>query len=104
MLNQNGINNDQSQKVLKEGVQFQDQTITYLNKNQNDTNEITNTLTDKPLISPEREMDEDEYFEEEVKKSNLVFEEKNISPVKLYLHLSGKCEIILMILGTICAL
>ena len=77
MLNQNGINNDQSQNVLKEGAQFQDQTITYLNKNQNDTNEITNTLTDKPLISPEREMDEDEYFEEEVKRSNLVFEEKN---------------------------
>ena len=105
MINQNGINIDESQKVMKEDTQFPDQTLAYLNRNQiqNNTNEVTNTLVDKPLI-PEKEMDEDEFFEEEVKKSNLVFEEKNISPIKLYLHLSGPYEIVLMVLGTICAL
>ena len=105
MINQNGINIDESQKVMKEDTQFPEETLVNLNRNQiqNNTNEVTNTLVDKPLI-PEKEMDEDEFFEEEVKKSNLVFEEKNISPIKLYLHLSGPYEIVLMVLGTICAL
>ena len=57
MINQNGINIDESQKVMKEDTQFPDQTLAYLNRNQiqNNTNEVTNTLVDKPLI-PEKEM------------------------------------------------
>lgn len=55
MINQNGINIDESQKVMKEDTQFPDQTLAYLNRNQiqNNTNEVTNTLVDKPLI-PEK--------------------------------------------------
>ena len=88
MINKNWINIDESQKVMKEYVQFQDQKTTYLNRNQNNTNELTNTLTDKPLLSSKREITNDGYFEEEeeVKKSNLIFKENNISPIKLYLH------------------
>lgn len=87
---------------MKEYSQFKDQKITYLNWNQNNTNEIKNTLTDKPLIQSKRELEEDGYFEEEeVKKSNLIFV-NNISPIKLYLHLSSSCEIIIMELRTIC--
>ena len=66
---------------MKEYSQFKDQKITYLNWNQNNTNEIKNTLTDKPLIQSKRELEEDGYFEEEeVKKSNLIFV-NNISPI-----------------------
>ena len=39
--------------------------------------------------------------EEETNKKNLMFKQRKISPMKLYCHLSGKLEIILMILGTI---
>ena len=39
--------------------------------------------------------------EENIIKKNLMFEQKKISPLKLYFHLSGKFEIFLMILGTI---
>ena len=42
-----------------------------------------------PMKSLEEEIHEDTYFEEEVKKTNLIFDEKNRSPFKLYLHLSG---------------
>ena len=49
------INIDESQKIMKEYSQFKDQKITYLNLNQNNTNEIKNTLTDKPLIQSKRE-------------------------------------------------
>ena len=52
----------------------------------------------------ENEIKDDSFFEEEAKKTNLVFEEKNISPLTLYFHLSNTFEIILMILGTICAI
>ena len=57
-----------------------------------------------PMKSLEEEIHEDVYFEEEVKKMNLGFYEKNISPFKLYLYLSGSYEILLMILGTFYAL
>jgi len=56
------------------------------------------------MKSLEEEIHEDTYFEEEVKKTNLIFDEKNRSPFKLYLHLSGSYEILLMILGTFYAL
>ena len=57
-----------------------------------------------PMKSLEEEIHEDTYFEEKVKKTNLGFYEKNISPFKLYLYLSGSYEILLMILGTFYAL
>ena len=68
------------------------------------TNPI-NTIADKPLLPlDEPNYDEDEYFNEEVKKTNLLFEEKQVSAFKLYCHLSESYEILLMILGTIAAL
>jgi len=67
-----------------------------------------NTISRVPMIpikkGIENEIHDDAYFEEEVKKTNLIFEEKHISPFKLYFHLSGPYKILLMILGTICAL
>jgi len=82
---------------MKEYIQFQDKKITYLNRNQSNTNELKNKLADKPLIQSKKEMEDDGYYEEEeVKKSNLIFEENNISPIKLYLHLSSSCEVIFM--------
>ena len=99
MINPKGINN------IKPNPE-QNETMANLNPNLTTENEVTNTLTDKPLlpIAIEDQIQDDDYFEEEVKKTNLVFDEKNISPFKLYLHLSYSYEIFLMILGTICAL
>ena len=78
-----------------------------LDTTQNDFHAET-TISQVPMIPVkkdiEKEIHDDAYFEEEVKKTNLVFEEKHISPFKLYFHLSGPYEILLMILGTICAL
>ena len=65
-----------------------------------------NTISDKPLIPEEKGYyDEDELsFSEEVKKkSNLLFEEKQVSAFKLYCHLSEAYEIFLMIMGTLAA-
>ena len=65
----------------------------------------TNTSANIPFASfveeQENEIKDDSYFEEEAKKTNLVFEEKKISVLKLYFHLSYTFEIILMILGTL---
>ena len=99
MINPKGINN------IKQNPE-QNETMANLNPNLITENEVINTLTDKPLlpIAIEDQIQDDDYFEEEVKKTNLVFDEKNISPFKLYLHLSYSYEIFLMILGTICAL
>ena len=78
-----------------------------LDTTQNDFHAET-TISQVPMIPVkkdiQKEIHDDSYFEEEVKKTNLVFEEKQISPFKLYFHLSGPYEILLMILGTICAL
>ena len=71
---------------------------------QNNNNIPTDTYVDKPFLTIEEEIQDDAFYEEEVKKTNLVFDEKDVSPFKLYFHLSGPCEIILMLLGTICAL
>ena len=97
MINQKDINN------AKENLE-QNETIANLNPNLNTENEVTNTIADRPLLTIEDEIKDDAYFEEEVKKTNLVFDEKNISPIKLYCHLSYSYEIFLMVLGTICAL
>ena len=59
MINQNGINIDDKQNVWKENFQIQDQKINYLNRNQNNINELKNTLKDKPLIPPEWEKEKD---------------------------------------------
>ena len=97
MINQKDINN------AKENLE-QNETIANLNPNLNTENEVINTIADRPLLTIEDEIKDDAYFEEEVKKTNLVFDEKNISPIKLYCHLSYSYEIFLMVLGTICAL
>ena len=80
-----------------------DETKNYLN-----ISTSTSSSTEIPFArlnqELENEIQDDSYFEEEAKKTNLFFEEKNISPFKLYFHLSNSYEIILMILGTICSL
>ena len=66
-----------------------------------------NTIVDKPLLPMSKSFnfnDEESISEEIKKKSNLLFEEKQVSVFKLYLHLSEAYEILLMILGTIAAL
>ena len=65
------------------------------------------TITDKPLLPENKgyyDEDEESFSEEVKKKSNLLFGEKQVSPFKLYCHLSETFEIILMILGTIASL
>ena len=80
-----------------------DQTKNYLNisTSTNSSSKIPFAQLNQEI---ENEIQDDSYFEEEAKKTNLFFEEKNISPFKLYFHLSNSYEIILMILGTICSL
>ena len=78
------------------------------NNNYNQTNTSYNESFSNKLILPvenasDKHSDESS-FSSIMKKNNLLFEEKNVSFVKLYLHLSDKYEIILMILGTIAAL
>ena len=65
------------------------------------------TIVDKPLLpndNTENNEGEEIDFEEIEKKSNLLFEEKQVSAFKLYCHLSEGYEILLMFLGTIAAL
>ena len=51
----------------------------------------------------EEEEDDDQNYDTGAKR-NLMFEQKDISPFKLYCHLSGKTEIILMVIGFIGAM
>jgi hypothetical protein len=97
----NIININQSTNPL------QNETMNNFVPKQNYENNVTNTLEEKPfkyVEDLEEEIHDDAYFEEEVKKSNLVFDEKNISAFKLYWHLSEKYEVFLLIVGTICSL
>ena len=55
-------------------------------------------------IEVNEEKEEEESFSSVIKKNNLLFEEKDVSFIKLYCHLSEKYEILLMILGTIASL
>ena len=80
------------------------ETLNNFIQKQNNANTEAIIYENKQIKSLEEEINDDAFFEEEVKKTNLVFDEKNISPFKLYLHLSGPYEILLMILGTFCAL
>ena len=52
---------------MEQYPQLQNQKITYLNQNKNNTNELTSTLIYESLILQVREKDEDGYFKEEVK-------------------------------------
>ena len=78
-------------------------------KNENSTSSQNkeNLENQKEEKTPEEEEEEREKREEEElqeklsAKRNLMFEQRSISIIKLYCHLSYKCEIILMILGTI---
>ena len=73
----------------------------------NNTNSVlSESIPTKHILPTEiiEEKEEEESFSSVIKKNNLVFEEKNISFIKLYCHLSEKLEIFLMILGTIASL
>ena len=94
-------------------IQFKEQNnpkdieINIENKNNNLNNSYNETLAGKnllPLKDIEAKKDDEDSFSSVIKKNNLLFEEKSVSFIKLYLHLSNKCEIILMIFGTIAAL
>ena len=104
MIDQNGINNfKDNQNITQSDNPLQNETINNFVPPQNLENEVINTNT-PPMENIEEEIHNDAYFEEEIKKSNLVFDEKSISAAKLYLHLSGPYEIFLMIIGIICSL
>ncbi len=72
--------------------------------NNNTLSVISNSISGKKLLQIEEEKEEEQSFSSIIKKNNLLFEEKDISFINLYIHLSDKFEIILMILGTIAAL
>ena len=105
MLGNNEIKNFNPNNIQtkKEGT-VENQTIDQIIDTQMYDTEIVNINPEKHFASIDEEIHDDAYFKEEIKKTNLVFEEKNVSPIKLYLHLSGPYEILLMVLGTICAL
>ena len=72
--------------------------------NNNTLSVISNSISGKKLLQIEEEKEEEQSFSSIIKKNNLLYEEKDISFINLYIHLSDKFEIILMILGTIAAL
>ena len=77
------------------------------NEDSNNTNKVTTNTPMKQEVPEiiENEEEEINYDEEEKNqqsaKRNLMFDEKNISPFKLYCHISETKEIILMIFGII---
>ena len=74
--------------------------------NNNSISIISETIAKKNLLPIEKieEENDESSFSSVINKNNLLYEEKDISFFKLYIHLSEKYEIILMILGTIAAL
>ena len=94
---------NQNQNKTNEG-DFDNNTFNQLNKAENNGTGPEQTFAGEPFIPIEQEIEGDAFYEEEVKRTNLVFDEKDVSPIKLYLHLSGPYEIFLMIVGTICSL
>ena len=104
--NQNNINgNSPGQMGQYEYPAVKDSQI--LESTQNNIDNQNATMVGKPLLplTDNYAMDEEESFSEEIKKkSNLLFEEKQVSAFKLYCHLSNTYEIILMIIGTLAAL
>ena len=87
-MNNNDLNNKNFNNDLQNGKQ--------------EENLANTTIVNKKLL-PHEEEKEEESFSSIIKKNNLVFEEKDVSFMKLYCHLSNKFEIILMIIGTISA-
>jgi hypothetical protein len=78
MIDQSGINKETSNPLEHETLT----NFVPINKNLG-----LNRNENIPMKSIEEEIHDDAYFEEEIKKTNLVFDEKNISPFKLYFHL-----------------
>ena len=88
------------------------QNLILKNDNEEEINKGVET-TNTPFINnqevpevPQHDDEEINYEEEELKqqqsaKRNLMFDEKDISPFKLYCHISQSTEIILMIFGII---
>ena len=71
---------------------------------QDNKQEITTELklSTDPNKNPQNEPDnKEEHHDEEDVSQKLMFGKKDISPIKLICHLSGKVEIVLMILGII---
>ena len=67
-------------------------------ENKTNSNPIPNHLeTEQPII----ENNNEEQSKNPPKKNSLLYDQKDISPMKLYCHLSGKLEILFMILGFI---
>ena len=67
-------------------------------ENKTNSNPIPNPLeTEQPIIENNKE----EQSKNPPKKNSLLYDQKDISPMKLYCHLSGKLEILFMILGFI---
>ena len=68
-------------------------------------NEIDNKERDTnvppPIQEDQKSVDSKEEDVEDQLKKNLMFGQKDISPIKLYCHLSGSTEIVLMIFGVI---
>jgi len=84
------------------------------NNNNNETQKKTRTAEEEEALRniPEEEEnsendyeeDEEEVKKREQKKRNLMFEQKEISPLKLYCHTAETCEKVLMFFGLIGAL
>jgi ABC-type multidrug transport system fused ATPase/permease subunit len=68
--------------------------------NINDDEERINKKKKENQKTTEKEEEEEPKYETGGKR-NLMFEEQKISPMKLYCHLSNKCEVILMVFGFI---
>ncbi len=65
---------------------------------------ININLYKKEKVKEKKEEEEEDEKYETGAKRNLMFEQQNISPIKLFCHLSGKLEVILMIIGFISAM
>ena len=69
-----------------------------VNENENNSNKIPHPLETEQLIIDKKKEEQSQKLQ---KKNSLLFDQRDISPMKLYCHLSGKLEIFLMILGFI---
>ena len=94
-------------KVQNSNFNPKDVELNVQNKTNNSDTSYNETIAVKnllPLENADLKPEDEDSFSSVIKKNNLLFEEKSVSFIKLYLHLSNRCEIILMILGTIAAL
>ena len=66
-----------------------------------DNSHIPIKITENSLINLPKEQEKEEGKEKDKAEENLMFGVKQISPFRLYYHISGKFEIFLMIAGTI---